>query len=312
MKSVVIVGISGFVGRYLTQEFLGHGYKVFGFDLNRAAWLDDRAVFHKVDILKDDIKQIIIQIQPDVIVNLAAISSVGLSWNSPQMTMMVNVIGAINLLEAAKECEPKPKVLLIGSSEEFAPSDIPLHEQMPLDANNPYGISKETQEKFATLYRRCFDIQVFYVRPFNHTGIGQDEAFVWPSFCKQVATIERSGKPGTIYVGNLSVERDFSNVKDIVRAYRMIVESGSCYKVFNIGSGNAYRLRTILDYLVSLSSQEITIKFDQKRYRATDTQRICCDCRNIKSELNWAPEYNIFETIKEMYEYYLNGEERDR
>lgn len=243
--------------------------------------------------------------KPDMIINLAAISSVGASWGIPQITMSVNVIGALNIMEAARKIDNRPKVMFIGSSEEYAVSDKPMNEQTILNANNPYGISKMAQEKFAEVYRERYGMQIYCVRPFNHTGIGQRDSFVLPSFCKQAAVIERSGKPGTIKVGNLAAERDFSDVRDIVRAYRMIIENSDCTRIYNVGSGKAYKLSELLNYIVSLSKQKITVEIDPERFRPVDTQVICCNHELISKELGWKPKYSIFDTLKGMFDSYL-------
>ena len=306
MKSVIIFGIGGFVGNYLAQEFLAHGYRVYGSDIVENEGLDARVVFQKANLLDaEQILSFVQKVNPDIIVNLAAISSVGQSWNMPQTTIEVNVVGALNILEAARKQENKPRVLFVGSSEEYEVQEADIDECVPLNANNPYGISKMTQESFAKLYRERYDMKVYCVRPFNHTGIGQRDSFVLPSFCKQVAEIEKSGKAGMIKVGNLTAIRDFSHVKDIVRAYRMIVESETCDRIYNVGSGEAYSIREMLDYIISLSTQEITVEVDPARVRPVDTPRICCDNRLIQAELGWKPEYTIHDAIKEMYQYYV-------
>ncbi|MCC8195507.1 MAG: GDP-mannose 4,6-dehydratase [Ruminococcus sp.] len=304
MKKLLIFGIGGFVGPYLAREFQKHGYEVYGSDI--VATDIDGVAFRQANLLAaDDVKNLVSDIQPDMIINLAAVSSVGASWNIPQTTMSVNVIGALNIMEAARKLDTNPKVMFIGSSEEYEESDKPISEGTPLNANNPYGISKMAQERFAEIYRERYGMKIYCVRPFNHTGIGQKDSFVLPSFCKQVAEIEKSGKPGTIKVGNLAAERDFSDVRDIVRAYRMIIESNDCTKIFNVGSGEAHSLTELLEYIVSLSSQKIDIEVDPERFRPVDTPRICCDNGYIKAELGWKPEYSIFETLKELYRSYL-------
>ena len=256
-----------------------------------------------------EVEKLIGQIQPDIIVNLAAISSVGASWNMPQTTMAINVIGALNIMEVARKSEQKPRILFVGSSEEYVISENPLDENTRLNANNPYGISKVTQEQFAKLYREQYGLKIYCVRPFNHTGIGQRDSFVLPSFCKQVAEIDKSGKDGKIQVGNLKVKRDFSHVKDVVRAYRMIVESDNCNQIYNVGSGNAYSLEDMLTYIIGLSNQHIEIEVDQNRIRPTDQPVICCDRSLIGKELGWEPQYNVYDALKEMYECYRNGGE---
>ena len=310
MSRVLIFGAGGFVGSYLCKEFLNNGYKVSGTDKGEGSALPSEVDFYKTDLMQaDEVKKLIGQIQPDIIVNLAAISSVGASWNMPQTTMAINVIGALNIMEAARKSEQKPRILFVGSSEEYVISENPLDENTQLNANNPYGISKVTQEQLAKLYREQYGLKIYYVRPFNHTGIGQRDTFVLPSFCKQVAEIDKSGKDGKIQVGNLKVKRDFSHVKDIVRAYRMIVESDNCNQIYNVGSGNAYSLEDMLTYIIGLSNQNIEIEVDQNRIRPTDQPVICCDRSLIGKELGWEPQYNVYDALREMYESYRNGGE---
>lgn len=305
MSRVLIFGACGFVGSYLCKEFLNNGYKVSGTDKGEGSALPSEVDFYKTDLMQaDEVEKLIGQIQPDIIVNLAAISSVGASWNMPQTTMAINVIGALNIMEAARKSEQKPRILFVGSSEEYVISENPLDENTQLNANNPYGISKVTQEQFAKLYREQYGLKIYCVRPFNHTGIGQRDSFVLPSFCKQVAEIDKSGKDGKIQVGNLKVKRDFSHVKDVVRAYRMIVESDNCNQIYNVGSGNAYSLEDMLTYIIGLSNQHIEIEVDQNRIRPTDQPVICCDRSLIGKELGWEPQYNVYDALKEMYEYY--------
>ena len=305
MSRVLIFGAGGFVGSYLCKEFLNNGYKVSGTDKGEGSALPSEVDFYRTDLMQaNEVEKLIGQIQPDIIVNLAAISSVGASWNMPQTTMAINVIGALNIMEAARKSEKKPRILFVGSSEEYVISENPLDENTQLNANNPYGISKVTQEQFAKLYREQYGLKIYCVRPFNHTGIGQRDSFVLPSFCKQVAEIDKSGKDGKIQVGNLKVKRDFSHVKDVVRAYRMIVESDNCNQIYNVGSGNAYSLEDMLTYIIGLSNQHIEIEVDQNRIRPTDQQVICCDRSLIGKELGWEPQYNVYDALKEMYEYY--------
>lgn len=305
MSRVLIFGAGGFVGSYLCKEFLNNGYKVSGTDKGEESALPSEVDFYRTDLMQaNEVEKLIDQIQPDIIVNLAAISSVGASWNMPQTTMAINVIGALNIMEAARKSEQKPRILFVGSSEEYVISENPLDENTQLNANNPYGISKVTQEQFAKLYREQYGLKIYCVRPFNHTGIGQRDSFVLPSFCKQVAEIDKSGKDGKIQVGNLKVKRDFSHVKDVVRAYRMIVESDNCNQIYNVGSGNAYGLEDMLTYIIGLSNQHIEIEVDQNRIRPTDQPVICCDRSLIGKELGWEPQYNVYDALKEMYEYY--------
>ena len=310
MNSLLIFGVGGFVGSYLCKEFLNNGYKVSGTDKGDGSALPSEVDFYRTDLMQaDEVEKLISQVKPDIIINLAAISSVGASWNMPQITMEINVIGALNIMEATRKSKQKPRILFVGSSEEYVISENPLDENTQLNANNPYGISKVTQEQFAKLYREQYGLKIYCVRPFNHTGIGQRDSFVLPSFCKQVAEIDKSGKDGKIQVGNLKVKRDFSHVKDVVRAYRMIVESDSCNQIYNVGSGNAYSLEDMLTYIIGLSDQNIEIEVDQNRIRPTDQPVICCDRSLIGKELGWEPQYNVYDALREMYEFYRNSGE---
>lgn len=303
MKRVLIFGIGGFVGHYLADEFHNAGYEVYGSDKVKTSSVQDYAVFDTAELMDaESISALISRIVPDMIINLAAISSVGASWGIPQTTMMVNVVGALNIMEAAKNCTSAPKVMFIGSSEEYVTISEPINEKIELDASNPYGISKVTQERFAKLYRDRYGMKIYCVRPFNHTGVGQRDSFVLPSFCKQVAEIEKSGEPGVIKVGNLTVRRDFSHVKDIVRAYRLIIESDNCEVVYNVGSGKAYSLEEMLEYIVGLSSQKIDVEVGLDRFRPSDQPIICCDHSLISKELGWEPEFTVFDALKEMYD----------
>lgn len=306
MKRVLIFGAAGFVGRYLADEFTNNGYRVYGSDKLDAESLTGFVGYSSADILDaEEVCKVLNKFKPNYIVNLAAISSVGMSWEMPQLTLEVNVRGALNILEAARGQDDKPKVMFVGSSEEYAASEGPINEEMPLNANNPYGISKMAQERFAAIYRERYEMKIYCVRPFNHTGVGQKDTFVLPSFCKQVAEIEKKGTPGIIKVGNLDAFRDFSDVRDIVRAYRLIIESDDCSKIYNIGSGVAYSLKELLSYIVSLSTQVIKVEIDKSRFRPVDNKIICCDNSLIYKELGWKPTCSIKDTLKNIFNSYL-------
>lgn len=306
MKKMLIFGIGGFVGAYLTEELLQHGYSVFGSDMVPECRLPQGVGYQCVNLLDPDgVRKLIDEVQPDGIVNLAAISSVGQSWGIPQTTISVNVVGGLNILEAVRAAGNATKVMFVGSSEEYETSDRPIDETVELNSNNPYGISKIAQEQFAKLYHDHYGMQVYCVRPFNHTGVGQRNSFVIPSFCEQAAAIERSGAPGRIMVGNLAAKRDFSHVKDIVRAYRMIMESEDCTKIYNVGAGKAYGLDEILNYIVSLCPQRIEVVVDPERFRPVDTPVICCDNHKIREELGWEPEYDVYKAVEEMYQSFI-------
>jgi len=292
MKTVII-GAAGFVGGYLVRELQSAGHTVVAVDMPQVNLLD-----------KSSVDALIEQNRPDFVVNLAAVSSVGASWKNPEATVQVNVVGTIHLLEAVARFTPKAKTLLIGSAEEYAPKKGPLSESDPLEACNPYGISKIAQENFAEVFRKQYGLKIVCTRSFNHTGIGQTTTFALPSFCKQVAEIEKSGKDGKIFVGNLSAVRDFSDVEDVVHVYRMLLESENQYPIYNVGSGKTYAISELLDYIVSLASVKIEIVQDPEKMRPVDNPYICADNSRIK---DYWRENDIKSTLKKMFEHFRDN-----
>lgn len=271
---VVIVGASGFVGGYLARELESAGHSTVKVDLPEVNLLDAKQVEALVESAK-----------PDAVVNLAAISSVGASWKCPADTISVNVNGTINLLEAIRKHAPQAKTLLIGSAEEYAvpEGNAPLKETDPLEASNPYGISKIAQENFAQLYRKKYGMKIVCTRSFNHTGVGQTTTFALPSFVKQVAEIHKSGKPGKIFVGNLSAFRDFSDVEDVVHVYRMLLENENEYDTYNVGSGIAHKIEDLLkDVILKFTPVKIEIVVDPDKVRPVETPYLCADNSRIK------------------------------
>lgn len=307
MKKALVFGAGGFAGGHLVDELVKNKYEVYG--CSRYGKMNDKRFAGSMvcDIMDADrVKTVIAEVNPDYIVNMAGISSVGLSWKIPQTTVDVNAVGPINILETVRETNPDCHILFIGSSEEYAPKAEPIAENDNLDANNPYGISKVMLERFVTLYREHYRMKVHYVRAFNHTGIGQADTFVIPSWCKQVAEISTSGKPGTIKVGNLNVARDFSDVRDVVRAYRMVLESDDCSQIYNICSGKATSLKSILEYITSLSEQPVDVDVNQKLIRPVENDIICGDHSKITNQLGWNPEIDIKDTIKELFDDFVS------
>lgn len=301
-EKVLIFGANGFVGGYLIKEFSDHGYDVFGSDLAASAVHPGLRGYLRADLLDVcSVERAVSSSSPDIIVNLAAISSVGQSWKRPSLTMQVNVCGTLNILDAARKLQVIPRILLVGSSEEYASSDRPLKETDPIDAANPYGVSKVTQERLAEIYAEQYGMRIYRTRSFNHTGVGQNPNFVIPSWCRQVAEIERSGKPGVIRVGNLDVARDFSDVRDVVRAYRMIAESNFSGEVFNVGSGTVRRLKDVLSDILSLSTIEIGVEVDSALMRPSDASVICADISRICGLVGWSPEIPLNHTLTSLF-----------
>ena len=220
------------------------------------------------------------------------------------MTVDVNIKGTLHLLDAVQRFAPSAKVLLIGSAEEYAAKNSPLVEADTLEASNPYGITKIAQENFAELYRKKYGMRIVCTRSFNHTGIGQTPTFALPSFCKQVAEIDKSGKPGKIYVGNLTAVRDFSDVEDVVHVYRMLLENDNAWAVYNVGSGIAYSMQELLQTIIGFAKVPIEIVQDVAKMRPVDIPYLCADNSRIRKF--WRGT-DIRTTIKKMFDFYRNA-----
>lgn len=290
----LVIGAAGFVGGHLINELKKAGHTTFSADIPQYNLLN-----------KEGIEKLVQDFVPNYIVNLAAISSVGASWKNPVQTVEVNIKGTLHLLDAIQKFVPNAKTLLIGSAEEYARKETPITEDDPLEASNPYGITKIAQENFAELYRQKYGMKIVCTRSFNHTGIGQTTAFALPSFIKQVADIFKSGRPGEIRVGNLNAIRDFSDVEDVVYVYRLLLENENKFNVYNVGSGIAYKLSDLLNYIVSLANIEIKISTDPEKFRPVDLPYLCADNTRIKALGYWKAT-DIHETLKKMFEKELS------
>ncbi len=290
MPKTLVVGASGFVGGYLVRELEAADHRVFQANFPEFNLLDRSAVENAVR-----------KAAPDFVVNLAAVSSVGESWKDPQTTVDVNVKGVLNLLDAVQKFSSEAKTLLVGSAEEYAPKNSPLKETDPLEASNPYGITKIAQENFASLYRKKYGMKIVCTRSFNHTGVGQSPRFALPSFARQVAEIDLSNAPGKIFVGNLGAVRDFSDVEDVAHVYRMLLETENEFSVYNVGSGVAHSMSELLQTIIGFSKVPIEIIPDPAKMRPVDIPYLCADNSRIRKF--WRGT-DIRTTVKKMFEFY--------
>ncbi|MBR6581761.1 MAG: GDP-mannose 4,6-dehydratase [Ruminococcus sp.] len=306
MKALIIGG-GGFVGGYLIDELNANGYEVHATCLENET-IEGKCAAHTLDILKkDDISAILSNIKPDIVFHLAAQSSVALSWKKPQLTAEINVIGSINLFEAVREYSGKVRLIVIGSGEEYgyiAPNSCPLKETEPLHPGNIYAATKACQEMTAEIYARAYKLDMVMVRAFNHSGPKQDSIFVISDFCRQIAEIEKGRKSPVISVGNLTAMRDFTDVRDIVRGYRLLGEKGISGQIYNIGRGKAVSIQYILDTALSLSTAEIAVERDEKRMRAADIPVIEPDITKIHGDTGWKAEITVEQTIEDTLNYW--------
>jgi len=308
MKALVVGG-GGFVGPYLVRHLTKDlGYDVTVTKTEKETLTIDSAVVRNLDILdKDQISELLCEEKPDYLFHLAAQSSVAYSWKNPTLTVDVNIKGCVNLLEAVKDADKKPRVLLIGSGEEYGhikKDECPIIEDNVLRPGNIYAATKSCQNMLGKIYSDAYGLDVMMVRAFNHIGPNQTPMFVVADFCKQVADIEKGKQEPVIYVGNLSAKRDFTDVRDVVKAYALLVKNGRRGETYNVGTGHAIEIRQILDEIIAMSDRDIEVKIDEKKLRPVDVPIIEPDIDKIRKEVGWQPVISLKQTLKETLEYW--------
>lgn len=306
MKALII-GAGGFAGNYLIKELNNCGYEVHATHLPSETIKTD-CFRHILDIMqKDDITRLFSEVRPDIVYHLAAQSSVAVSWKKPQLTAEINIIGSINVLEAMRETESNMRLILIGSGEEYGfirENACPIKESEPPAPANIYAVSKMCMGMIGKIYHRAYKKDIIMVRAFNHSGAGQAETFVISDFCKQIAEIEKGLRTAEISTGNLSAKRDFTDVRDIVRAYRLIGEKGMAGKTYNVGRGKAVSIEYILNTAIGLSEVQISHSIDPNRLRASDIPVIEPDVSEIFNDTGWKAEISLEQTISETLDYW--------
>ena len=307
----LVTGGSGFAGTYLV-EFLRTRPDL-------TVWTCDRtgpspllgpsaAARHiRIDLLNPaDARQLMAEVRPDYVYHLAGQAFVGQSWSDPWGTMEINVRAQLTLLEAALAERLNPRFLAVGSMEEYgrvAPGDLPIREAQPLRPDSPYGVSKVTQDMLGLQYFLSRGLPVIRVRPFNHIGPRQTRRFVAPAFASQIAAIEVGKQPPVMKVGNLSASRDFTDVRDVVRAYVLALEHGEPGEVYNIGSGASHSIRSLLDRLLSLSTVNISIETDTTRLRPADVPDVVCDASRLRAATGWQPRVTFDQSLSDLLDY---------
>ncbi len=302
MKAMVI-GAAGFVGRYLMKEIEASlGAEVLATKLPGEEIDHPGAKVFNLDITDGDaVEKLFLAEKPDIIFHLAAQSSVAYSWKNPRLTVDVNIKGALSVLDALRKMESCPKTVLIGSGEEYGwikSEDLPLRESNALHPGNIYAATKVTQGMIAAIYSKAYQLPVLCTRSFNHIGRGQTTVYAIPSFCSQIALIEAGKNSPVLRVGNTEAARDFTDVRDVVRAYCMLAVKGQAGEVYNVGRGKAYKISDILSALVSLSPAEIEIFQDPMLFRPVDIPVIFPDTTKLRSITGWKPEIPIRESLE--------------
>ncbi|THF79051.1 GDP-mannose 4,6-dehydratase [Cohnella fermenti] len=312
MKALV-TGITGFVGSHLAEYLLELGVEVVGTVRGRSRMDHIRSFEKDVKLAECELRdpfsvdRLIREEKPELIFHLAAQSFVPTSWNSPMDTIHNNVAAQLNVFEAVLRSGLDPKIQIACSSEEYGhvlPEETPIKETNPLRPLSPYAVSKVAQDYMGYQYNRSFGLRVVRTRTFNHTGPRRGEQFVTSNFAKQIADIEKGRKPPILYVGNLEAQRDFTDVRDVVRAYWLALERGVPGEDYNIASGECRTIADMLSLLLSLSETEIEVRTDPARLRPSDVEILLGDCRKFRLRTGWKPEIPFRQTMEDLLNYW--------
>ena len=312
MSKVLITGITGFVGSHLAEFLLAKGHEVYGIARWRSKTENIDPILGSIKLVNADIRdgyslqKVFKEVQPDYCFHLAAQSFVLESWNSPLETLSTNILGTTNVLEAIRlECS-NCRVMVAGSSEEYGLvhlNELPITEDTPLRPMSPYGVSKVATDKLGILYFMSYGLRVVVTRAFNHTGPRRGEVFVTSTFAKQIAEIEDFQKDPVLYVGNLDAQRDWMDVRDVVKAYWL---AAACPpgEVYNICSGKVIRIKDMLNILLNISGVKITIEKDKARMRPSDVPILLGDYSKFHLATGWRPEIPFEKTLEDLLDYW--------
>jgi GDP-4-dehydro-6-deoxy-D-mannose reductase len=315
----LITGISGFVGSHLAEYLLENtdwevAGTVFG-PYGNIADLCGTLELYPAELSRLDVMTFILeQARPDVIFHLAAQPLVSASRRDPWGTLETNMRMQLNVLEGVARINPGCRVLVVGSSEEYglvSPEDLPIDEETPLRPLSPYAVSKVGQDLLGLQYHLTHKLHVVRVRPFNHIGPRQRVGFVAPDFVSQIAAAELGLRPPAMKVGNLAARRDFSDVRDVVRAYVLLITEGEPGQVYNIGSGESHAIQELLDTLLSLSRVSIEVRRDPSRMRPSEVPEVVCDTSRIREQTGWRATIPFEQSLQDILEYWREETEKE-
>jgi GDP-4-dehydro-6-deoxy-D-mannose reductase len=312
---VLITGVTGFVGSHMV-DFLAkaqpraevHGLCRWRSRTENIDHITSGLTLHDCDIRDaSSVHEVLAEVKPDLIFHLAAQSFVPASWNAPEETLGTNVMGQLHIFEAMRKLGLKSRVLIAGSSEEYGDvhaDEVPIKETNPLRPLSPYAVSKVAQDMLGYQYFRSYKLDVVRTRAFNHEGPRRGSVFVTSNFCKQVAEIEKGLREPVLHVGNLEAKRDFTDVRDVVRAYWLALEKGKAGEVYNIGSGRCWEIGEMLKLVLSMTDKVIEVRQDPKRMRPSDVQILLCDAGKFSKETGWKPEIPFEQTLRDLLQYW--------
>ncbi len=311
----LITGITGFAGSHLAEYLLSlgtfevHGIRRWRSPLDHLEGVLDRITLHDTE-LRDShaVRNLVAEVRPQRIYHLAAQSFVPTSWHSPADTLVNNITAELNLFEAAlREKIEDVRIQCAGSSEEYGlvyPEEAPIKETNPLRPLSPYAVSKVAQDYLAYQYHQSYGLYTVRTRGFNHTGPRRGDVFVTSNFAKQVAAIEAGRKEPVIMVGNLEARRDFTDVRDTVRAYHVSLEKCQPGEVYNICSGKAWRIREMLDMLLEMANVKVEVRQDPARMRPSDVELLLGDNTKLREATGWEPTIPFEQTLRDLLDYW--------
>lgn len=301
----LVIGAAGFVGTYLVRHLLEQGDEVCAGTLKEPVALLPKTTF-SVDIADSaSVAELMHRARPDVVYHLAGISFVPEAESDFDKTLRINVAGTANVLRQAHLFSKSTSVLFVSSAEVYghiSPDDVPIKETTPARPANNYSLSKRMAELVVERYANQGALRCTIVRPFNHIGPGQDSRFVASNFAMQLARIAHGKAPATLHVGNLEARRDFSDVRDIVRAYRMLVQQGG--GLFNLGSGVARPIQELLDTLIKVSGLSVKIEQDPSRMRGPEVPELYASYEKAQAAVAWKPIIPFEQTLADIYSYW--------
>jgi len=317
MQKYLITGCTGFVGKHFLKYLDDNEIpaQVLGIDINLP---DERESDYKCirwhyeifDLLDTDkLTNIMYQFQPNLILHLASYSSVAFSWKEPISSFQNNTNIFLNLLEAVRKLNLKARILSVGSSEEYgkvSEENLPLTEDSPLMPVSPYAVARVSQELLSKIYVDGYGLDIIMTRSFNHLGSGQKEIFALSSFAKQIVEIKKAGlEEGELLVGDISVVRDFVDVRDVVSAYYLIFQKGKRGEVYNVCSGRGASLEEIIKKMASLLGIKVRIHMHKKLIRPSDNSVIIGSNEKLKRETNWQIRYSMEESLQDVMAYWM-------
>lgn len=318
MRRVLVTGVTGFAGSHLVDYMLERGdAEVWGIQRWRSRTENIEHFRDRIQLVECDLRDAestrdtLEQIRPEWIFHLAAQSFVPTSWKAPTESLTTNILGQLHIFESCRRIGINPRIQIACSSEEYGmvyEDELPIKETNPLRPLSPYAVSKVAQDVLAYQYWMSYKTDVVRTRGFNHEGPRRGPVFVASDFAKQVADIERGLKPPVIHVGNLEARRDFTDVRDMVRAYWLALEMCEGGEVYNICSGTAWRIRDMLDLLLTMTKLKIEVREDPARLRPSDVPVLLGDHSKFTERTGWKPSIPFEQTLADMLEYWRRAE----